>query len=268
MSDASKSTVSLSDLLVVAPSENAFSQDGRWYFHEIIEALKSKYLNSFGGYDDEEFDFLKSKLSSRFTLIHTIFDIPHDSDEMCSARILSLDGAPVVLFKRIGDRSDYSDGLEVLDIELTKELVRLVLDYHIQQSLQTDVLPATLESITEGSQYIIPIAGDVFIVDSPKWALGFPRLFEKHSAWLVDDDGALLRVDSFKRWLTEKPRWSDDLGNHAIVETVAGDVTINCRQILFTLTKEPLSMDALQESARILRSALAEKEPSESDRPQ
>lgn len=268
MTDSTKPLVSLVDLLAASQSHSAFSKEGQWDFLEIAEALQSNYLNSFGYAGSELADFIKVMWPNRVLVIHTLFDIPHDSDESCSATILTSDGKPVLLFKKIGDRSNYSDGLEILDAEFTRQLIHLVADYHLQETLQrvkSEPL-ATVESIVGGSQYIIPAVGDVFIVDSPKWALGFPSLFKEHSAWLVDDDGALHRVGEFKRWLSDKPSWSGDaLAGHAIVETQIGDVTVNCRQILFTLTKEPLSMVALQESANLLRAALNEK-ARESDR--
>jgi hypothetical protein len=263
-----KYDVSIVDILEKCPAQSAFSDEGKWDLMSMIDALQRNYLDGFGDSDNELISQIALRAGPDAVWgIHTIFNIDHDSDESCSAQMLVIDGSPALLMKRIGDRSDYSDGLSILNVELAKKLIHTINDYYVELKLKqmdgriSQDLIVSAEDVMSSCQYITPVKGDVFVVNSPKWVMGFQHLFKSHSAWVVDDSGVLNRVIQFKRFTNDLPSWADRSQNidpnEAIVLIGSKEVLIDTREILFTLTKEPLSMDALQASAAIV---LADKQ--------
>ncbi len=182
---------------------------------------------------------VQSELSQDWRLVE-VFDIPHDSDESCSAHLLLSDGKPVLAYFAMGDRSDYSDGVRVLDVQWTRRVARQLLSRMLDEQLQrlADSSPLARPEAEQVSafwsevRYICPVTPQVFYVDSPKWAFGYRHLFDTHDARLVLD-GGLHPVASFEGFANKKPSWSSDadaqdaqfqLADGRVVTADAGDV--------------------------------------------
>lgn len=176
-----------------------------------------------------------------------VFDIPHDSDESCSAHLLLSDGKPVLAYFAMGDRSDYSDGVRVLDVAWTRNVARQLLTLMLEQQLErlqgeSPLAKPAQEQVNafwSEVRYICPVTPQVFHVESPKWACGFSHLFSSHDAMLYLDGGlhALAALHGFEGFVNKKPSWSsDDDSQDALFRLADGrTVTADASQVLFHL---------------------------------
>lgn len=249
------------ELVALTPSDSVFSEKAQWTFRSMLEAFQQVVLERHESIEDELVDRFKAVYGDRLRL-HTLFDIPHDSDESCSAEVLCLDGAPVLLFKRVGDRSDYSDGLSIIDPALSKGFLEIFTERFNNLALEKmaalqESLPSMADLIAS-THYLGAVNDEVFIVISPKWAMGLSHVIDDHSTWLIDEQGELSRVDKFKQWVNKSLSWSGDPEcNDAILIMANGkEITANCKNLLFTLYKEPSSLAVLQEAAQRLQKCM------------
>ena len=253
--------ISIEEIVAKCPSVDAFTGE----IATFIDAIEKNFFNG-GGYDDgyKLAEKIRIKVgSSANWRIHTAFNIPHDSDECCSAEVLVIDGSPVALMKSIGDKSDYSDGLTFLNADLAKKLIQMISDSRVESRLKelTSSI-SSAEDLMSESMYITPVKGDVFVVNNPKWACSFKSVFDTHSGWIVDDTGRLHRVKKFNQFTNNLQTWQSKDRNEAtqaIVEIDSGEVKVNAKDILFTLGKEPISEGALKDSAEILFTLMKEE---------
>lgn len=244
---------SFKDIVANTPKKDAFADGAIWTLRSMLEALQQCVFETHGYLEDDVMDEVRAALGGRLT-VHTIFDIHHDSDECCSAEVLCLDECPTLLYKRIGDRSDYSDGLSVLDKELTRKLVAVLIEHRTRQAfakMEAEVsTQSPEETLWQGTQYLVPLTETAFFVGSPKWALGFRHAFESHKAYTADGDGGLVRVLGFVKWANKAQSWESNKDTHvATFTTERGEATFDARNVIFTLLDDE---EGLQKLAREL----------------
>lgn len=259
----------------IAP-DDAFSINPRHSFQRMLESLRSVYLGNYEYAGDDLVDAFASAYGDALR-VHSIVDVPHDSDESCSIHVLTLIGEPVLMDVRVGDKSDYSDGLQVIDANACKGLLRVLMEFEareIFQKLKEDqiVKPESMTAIIDKTGYLSTIHDEFFVLNSPKWACGFRSLFKDRSVWAVDAEGHPSRVVEFQEWLNSERSWSGNLQkDHAIVVMEKHWEVIDCKRLLFTIAGEPSSMIALQRASLALKASLdmdeEKSQESRSDRP-
>lgn len=240
---------SFKEILAASAKTTAFGPHSTWTLMDMLRALRSSVLGEDHFIDDEFIEELKVTWADRLTL-HTLYDVPHDSDESCSAHVLCADGKPALLFKRIGDKMDYSDGLSILDVDMARTLLRAMAEYRTEKAL-SEMAPAEkspLELLWDCS-YLTRQADTVFSVDSPKWALGFSHLVDELPCWLLADDGQVKRVTKFVRWHNRKPSWEGGDAAMATVQTSQGELDVDAHQLMFSLL--PDSRDVFAAAAQL-----------------
>lgn len=233
---------SFNDILRQAPQHDAFSAATTWAFQQMLQALQAQVVGNHDALEEELVEQLNADFANRL-VVHLVFDVLFDSDECCSAEVLSLDGTPILLFKRIGDKNDYSDGLCILDAQGARTLLGAVLSVRTQQALDRigSKEPTTdTAALWRDVQYLVPASPTIFSVASPKSALGFAHCFDKHRAFVVQDQGRVLEVTGFKGWANKKRAWAGDADAHdATVATPEGDRMVDARNVLFSLADDP-----------------------------
>jgi hypothetical protein len=243
-------TTTFDDVLSHSVPQNPFSDPAKWSLRAMLAALENTVLGSGDGFVEELFPALMAAgFDTRLTL-HVLFDIEHGSDESCSAEVLCLDRQPVLLFKRIGDRSSYDEGLDILHCEHAKTLLRVLVELRAEQAfakMTESAASSTPEALLWADvQYLTPLTTGVFFVGSPKWALGFGHVLNTHQGWLVRADGRLIRVRKFVRWVNDKPSYSSASDTHmAVFDTDDGLVETDARNVLLTLVEAPPELASL-----------------------
>ena len=227
----------LQDIVSKAPIAPAFSEDAKWATGRMFEALQLQVLDQHGSLDQELLDSLAAFYANELTL-HTVYDIAHDSDEACSCEVLCYRSQPVLMQRCIGDRMDYSEGLEILDADFAKQLVLRFSEYQLEQQLagMEVSIPSDASILWADNQYLTPVAPEAFVVNSPKWALGFEHAFQQFSAYALDEQGRMQRLLEFVRWENRHPSWSNAEDVHkAWVRTERGEESVDARQVVFLL---------------------------------
>lgn len=241
---------SFKDIVKNAPRQSAFADGAVWTFRSMLEALQRNVLEAHDFIEDEVVETMHATFGERLD-VHTVFDIMHDSDECCSAEVLCIDGVPALLYKRIGDRSDYTDGLSILDKALARELLAVLVEHRTKAAFarMEGEQPATTpeQLLWEGTQYLVPLSSSAFFVGSPKWACGFRHAFSSHKAYMLDEQGALVRVTGFVKWANNQASWESKADTHvATFTTERGEATFDARNVIFTLLEDK---DELRELA-------------------
>ncbi len=243
--------LNFTDLVHKFPGVDAFDDRGtRWTFAQMAASLEG--TGDCHSVDDDEIVELQTAFGTRLT-VHELFDIAHDSDECCSAEVLCDNGKPVLLYKRIGDHSDYSDGLDVLDKPFARELLKTLLDIRTAARLQTFESETTVPTnpmvaLWKGVQYLSPLAATVFTVDSPKWTCSFKHLFTKYDAYCVQPGGILVQLDKMLDWCNALPSYSSQAGaTLARFQTMSSEILeLDARTVLFSLVKDnPQALEAV-----------------------
>lgn len=223
----------------------------------MLGALQANILSRHDDVDDEVVSSLEATYGNRLQL-HTLFDIPHDSDECCSADVLCLDGTPTLLFQRVGDRSDYSDGLQVLDLEKGKILLHVLTDYYADQAFEllksSRKEVKSIDDVFATSQYLTAWSDGVFSMNSPKWSFGLKGVTADHFVWYDTPAGEIVRVREFLGWVNKAPSWDIAIPDrhHARVMTDTGEFVVDCQDLLVTLVED---FEAIEKVTTQLRKA-------------
>ena len=141
-------------------------------------AMTSYYHKDVSTYDDA--DGIEHLVEEFELTLVSLYDHPHDSDESSSVEMLLVKGIPLVGWKCVGDRSDYSDGIVVLNDAEGRSLAKCVWDLvHTNEGTGNAMLNDTLDVakwMFEGNQYVhaISFTDDpiAYAIENPRWMLG------------------------------------------------------------------------------------------------
>lgn len=240
---------SFNEIVRQAPKVDAFALNTVWTLRDMLEALQKTLLEVHDSLEDETVAAMQAAYGESLT-VHTIFNILHDSDESCSAEVLCVDGVPTLMHKCIGDRNDYTDGLSMLDMALTRGILAVLVECRTKAVFarlaaeQAETSP--LEQLWHRTQYLIPLGESAFFVSSPKWACGFQQAFNNHRAYVLNDEGNMVAVTGFKNWVNNRASWDSHKATHqAVVTTATGELTLDARNIVFTLVNDPAELAAV-----------------------
>lgn len=257
---------SFSRLLSQIPSNSPFEKDENgyplnqwWTFTSMLEYLQERYLSAYESIDDslqsiEIFEELFQMPGSDIKM-QTIVDIFHDSDESCSIDVLSIKDKPTLMLHRVGDKSDYSDGLRILEPESARILLKGLLAMKAKNALaelEADhYKPSSIGDVLHAAGYLHVIGDEFFALASPKNAVGIRSAFDQHSAWHVENDGSVSHIQNFGSWVNGKQPWSGDADAHdANVTTESGPRVIDCRRLIFSVGPQPSSQERVREAAK------------------
>lgn len=232
--------MNLKDIIAKTPSEPAFGENARWPTTSMLEALQATLLGRHNSVDDELLELLHARYGDEMQL-HIVYNVDHDSDEACSCAVLCRNGDPVLMQHCIGDRSDYHDGLVILDALDAKELVRWMAEYELEKSLAgvTQEDPRDAKLLWPGA-YLHPVGvPTLFSVESPRWCCHFQGLIEKYPAYIQGAAKQWHRVLKFVRWVHKMQSWKGPEARLAIVLTEHGEREIDTADIVFKLIEGP-----------------------------
>lgn len=234
-------------ILASVESTPAFDQRAVWTFTAMLEALCATLFSDYNSVTDVEVAHLEKHLGAD-TVMKSIYDISHGSDEQCSVDVLVYRGRPVLLHKKVGDHCDYNDGLSVLDADFVRALMRSLMELRITEKLDAMTATADLteDTLLDNNQYVLNLGEGLFALSSPKWVLGLQHVFKEHKAFAPTSDGRLVPIESFKQWTNDAPSYSGREASEAVVVTAEGELQLNARDIVFSLCPSP-SEEALAE---------------------
>ena len=158
----------------IVPKYSHALNSKEWDFREFLMAMTSCYHKDVSTYDNADgIELLVEEFE--ITLV-SLYDHPHDSDESSSVDMLLVKGIPLIGWKRVGDRSDYSDGLVVLNDAEGRSLAKRVWEIvNTTDSMDNDNLDVA-QWLFEGNQYVraLDIREDsvAYAINSPRWMLG------------------------------------------------------------------------------------------------
>lgn len=168
--------------------------------------------------------------------IHTVFDMPHDSDEACELHILVVDGKPVGAAHKFADKSSWNS--HIIDAEQFKTLARdlaiAALDERLAQ-ITADSFDS-LSSLKNGYLHFLGEGETMFAVNSPKGMYGFSKLPEKHPAFYVDATGAVHPVTAIGKFANKEPSHSSKRTVSDVFITVGGkEFVVDGSELMFEL---------------------------------
>lgn len=194
-------------------------------------------------------DYVADLLDLSRVTLYGVINVDFASDEDCIVQILALDGKPVGLCSKFGDRSEWQS--RILDVEvyksLARELVAASLDYRLR-----DLNTPPMDALAELDNRYVKLLGvreTMFAVENPKSAEFFQHIPKSHRCFMLDSLGNAYQVQKIGDFVNTKRSWCDDIDTHNVSVTVNGaESTIDGRELLFELVPgEADPVDALTE---------------------
>lgn len=227
----------------IAPSYAHDKDATAWDFKDFLTTLAHQYHSDISTYSTVEgLDTLVKEFEMS---IVGIYDHPHDSDESSSLDMLLVKGVPLAGWMRVGDRSDYSDGLRVFNDAQGRELAFRV--WQLANAEQGPVGEDNLDVLAwmfEGNQYLHPIRDlredpIAYVLQTPRWMLG--RLDTSDRAlYVVNDDNSLVRVARIVATDVSPERYGDKAFHRTRVELVDGTMReVDSGYLVHTPLRQP-----------------------------
>jgi hypothetical protein len=239
----------LSDILRDSPTSDPY-EPWATALLSMCKGLQAEFLDE-RSLDEDVLEPLKAYFGERLTL-HTVFDILHDSDESCSVHVLCDSQKPVVLARCVGDRSRYDDDVHVLDASFVKELMNFLIKFKAdQQRAQLEervhAVPDALARM-KNVRYLNWVTDASFTVESPRWALVFPELFDKYAAHILQEE-ELVPLAKFQGWSRQNCSSFEEGANQVAVKPFHGEsLLVDARQIVFSLLDSPEERSAVHQA--------------------
>lgn len=213
----------------IAPKYSYAVSPNEWDFKEFLMAMTSRYHADVSTYDNA--DGIELVVQELEMSIVCVYDHPHDSDESSSVEFMLVKGVPLMGWKRVGDRSDYSDGIVVLNDEEGRTLARRVWQLvHSTDTVGEDTLDV-LAWMFEDNQYLHPLTGVrqdlvAYAINNPRWMLGRINP-QKHRLYAIkpdDTDAApvLARIVRIVSTTMSAEKYASDAYHRSTVELEDG----------------------------------------------
>jgi hypothetical protein len=249
---------SITELFAKIPHTTFFNLDPAlaWRGIHLLEALKVRVRNDHERITDAVAAELTIHHGERLTY-QCLFDVPHDSDEECSIEAVALDGVALFIHHRVGDRSDYTDGIRVLNGPACAEILRKMAEAQLTEEFenlaieQANDAPLTLESLLAKNQYLTYVSNGVFSIKSPRWCAHFRSVVSNYFVWHLTAPGLPVRVQSFVSWSSPNNRslCTETARNTAVLTTDAGDIELDCRELLISAVDD---FEAVLQAAKVV----------------
>lgn len=179
-------------------------------------------------------------LESTGRLTHRdLYSYVFDSDEVAKAEIYSFDGEDFYLREKYGDRTDAIT--HILNRKVYGRFVLWLVEIKLDQDWRTAREPDDALVLGNKNGYVAFTdgpEGKAVHVLSPKWMLGFERMFQHHKAIWND------QPVSWVRWANDAKSWEKG-GKMVIIKTPDGvQHTIDGLEIAFLLSTRPEATNA------------------------
>ena len=179
-------------------STHSYAMDPKeWYLKDFLLAMASRYHTDISTYDSA--DGIENIVVEFQISMMDIYDHPHGSDESCSVQMLLVKGVPLAGWKRVGDRSDYSDGLAVFnDAEGRALAMRVWQLVQNTDAIGEDTMDV-LDWMFAENQYVFHVKdlredSVAYALTSPHWMLGKSIDGGKHILYAINENNTLIRI--------------------------------------------------------------------------
>jgi hypothetical protein len=227
----------------IIPAHSHTVNPDEWDFKEFLMAMTSLYHTDVSTYDSAE--GLDSLVTEFEMSIVTLYDHPHDSDESSSVAMLLVKNVPLLGWKRIGDRSDYSDGLVVFNDAQGRELAMRVWKIVNNNGCIGSDTMNVLDWVFENNHYVHcvkdlckdPIA---YVIDNPRWMLR-GQLELKNALYAVNGDKKLARIKRIVSTAVSPDRYGPTAYHRSTVELEDGSqCELESTHIVHTPLRDPI----------------------------
>lgn len=181
----------------IAPTYSHAIDPKEWCIKEFLVAMTSRYHTDVSTYDSA--DGIENLVTEFELSMVTLYDHPHSSDESCSVAMLLVKGLPLVGWKRVGDRSDYSDGLVVFNDAHGRALAMRVWQLmHNTDAVGEDALDVLAWAFGD-NQYVHHVQdlredAIAYVINSPHWMLGRGLNTRERAFYAINEDNTLSRI--------------------------------------------------------------------------
>jgi hypothetical protein len=181
-------------------------------------------------------DYIADLLDLSRLTVYGVINVDFASDEDCIVQILAVDGKPVGLCSKFGDRSEWKSRILDLDVykSFARELVAASLDYRLK-----DLEAKPMDTLAELENRYVKFLGDketLFAVENAKSADFFRRIPDSHRCFMLDCEGKAHLVQEIGKFVNTKGPWCDDQDVHDVFVTVNGaEGMVDGRELLFEL---------------------------------
>lgn len=227
----------------IVPSYTHTKDATAWDFKDFLTTMAHEYHSDISSYSSiEGLDELVKEFEMS---IVPIYDHPHDSDESSSLDILLVKGVPLAGWMRVGDKSDYSDGMRVFNDAQGRELAFRV--WQLANAEQDVVGQDNLDVLAwmfEGNQYLHPITDlredpIAYVLQSPRWMLGRIETSDR-ALYVVNEDNSLVRVARITDTAMSAERYGSEAYHRTTVELVDGTTReVDSGYLVHTPLREP-----------------------------
>lgn len=209
----------------IAPKYTYAANSKEWEFKEFLMAMTNRYHKDVDTYDSA--DGIETIITEFELSFVVLYDHPHDSDECSSVEMLLVKGVPLVGWKKVGDRSDYSDGLVVFNDEQGRALAMRVWQLvHNTDAVGEDTMDV-LDWVFSHNQYVHPIKGIkedplAYVLNNPRWTLRQRLDMDEKALFVINEDDTLTRVERIVSVAMSADRYGANEYHRTTVELVDG----------------------------------------------
>lgn len=209
----------------IAPSNTSETSDA-WDFKEFLLGITHRYHTDVSSYDTVP--TLENLVRELDMSLVTLYDHPHDSDECCSVEFLLVGGIPLAGWKKVGDHSDYTDGLVVFNDAQARALalrVWALVHEEAEKPTNEDTIDV-LEWAFADNSYLTPLKDApadlvTYAINSPRWMLG--RLGMKtRRLFVLNEDDTFLPVVRVVGTNMSAERYGKEAYHRTVVELEDG----------------------------------------------
>lgn len=183
-------------------------------------------------------DYVADLLDLSRVAIYAVINVDFVSDEDCIVQILAVDGKPVGLCSKFGDRSEWQTRILDLDVykSFARELVAASLEYRLK-----DLEAKPMDTLADLDNRYVKFLGPketMFAVENAKAAEFFRNILNNHRCFMLDAKGNAQRVQQLGKFVNTKGSWCSDHDTHDVFVLVNGaEGIVDGRELLFELVK-------------------------------
>lgn len=181
-------------------------------------------------------DYVAELLDLSRVTVYAIINVDFASDEDCIVQILAVDGRPVGLCSKFGDRSEWQS--RILDLDAYKSFARELVTASLECRLN-QLEAAPMDRLSDLDNRYVTFLGEnetLFSVENAKAAEFFSHIPKSHRCFMLDSAGGVHLVEKLGKFANTKGAWCDDVDTHDVAVTINGTETfVDGRELLFEL---------------------------------
>jgi hypothetical protein len=189
-------------------------------------------------------DYIANLLDLSRVSVYGVINVDVISDENCIVQILALDGKPVGLCSKFGDRSEWKS--RILDLVAYKNFARELVEASLEYRLN-NLKAKPMDALAELENRYVKFLGDkesMFSVENAKSVNSFRKIPNSHRCFFLDSKGNAVLVQEIRQFANTKGSWCDDPDTHDVIVIVNGaEGTVDGRELLFELVEGEADLD-------------------------